>query len=70
MTDRANPTDLWRLAANSVLLRFGTVRHRVQIPGPRPSRLGDRRFMWRHFHCRTLDLVPGQEFAMETPDGI
>jgi len=46
VTDRANPTDLWRLAANSVLLRFGTVRHRVQIPGPRPSKTDGVRWHW------------------------
>jgi hypothetical protein len=32
-----NPNGLGRLSANRVLLRFGTVRPRVQIPGPRPK---------------------------------
>ena len=34
--DEVNPNGLWRLTANRALIRFGTVRRRVQIPGPRP----------------------------------
>ena len=32
-----NPNGLWRPLPNRALLRFGTVRPRVQIPGPRPN---------------------------------
>jgi len=34
---RGEPKRLWRLTANRALLRFGTVRPRVQIPGPNQS---------------------------------
>ena len=34
--DVVNSSGLWRLTPNRALLRFGTVRPRVQIPGPRP----------------------------------
>src|SRR5712692_1241863 len=32
-----NANGLWRNVPNRPLLRFGTVRPRVQIPGPRPK---------------------------------
>ena len=35
--DAVNSNGLWRLPPNRALLRFGTVRPRVQIPGPRPN---------------------------------
>jgi hypothetical protein len=58
--DAVNSNGLWRLPPNRALLRFGTVRSRVQIPGPRPG--------FSNTNPGTVDVIaaiPGRHVATD-----